>query len=436
MTEAAPRRAPWWRRRIRAAWLGRLACAAWPACDLLLPKRGDQWAFFTHPVKRGQFVENARAVFEQVKRDPSIRKRVFTRGGEPALGLEDAVATEVVELGSLAGLWALARCGVLLLTNSVPLDLRLEWDGGRHGHPRPALRRRTVVNLWHGIPLKALFALANPGQRRHGDRDPHRRRERRHYRGLVASSDADRHAMAAIFHPIHPDRVWATGLPRNDFLLAPEDGLPAPMRAELARVRALRRGRRLVLYAPTYRDSTAGDGRCYEFSHAEAARLRAVLQRHGAVMGVRMHYLRRDGEAPFGLERHLDGELLVDAGHAVAGELAPVLREASVVVTDYSSVYIDALYRDLPVLGFAWDLDDYRTRQNGLLYDLALAFPGPVATGFDAFLNALDRQLAARDWAPDAAYRTVQRLFFNRRDTGNARRVVERIRGALDGGPE
>ncbi len=74
--------------------------------------------------------------------------------------------TEVRVLGSLAGLWTLARCGVLLLTNSTTLDMSLAWRDGRYGAPRPLLRRRVVVNLWHGIPLKRLFALAQSGPAR------------------------------------------------------------------------------------------------------------------------------------------------------------------------------------------------------------------------------------------------------------------------------
>src|SRR5690606_20938139 len=103
--------------------------------------------------------------------------------------------------------------------------------------------------------------------------------------------------------------------------------------------------------------------------------------------------------------RHLDGRLVLDLGHDHFHEIAPLLRQSAVVVTDYSSVYIDALYLDLPVLGFAYDLEHYRDHQNGLLYDLDLAFPGPVARTFLDLLEALDRQLARPTFEPDEHYR-------------------------------
>lgn len=414
------------------AWLGAGLLALWRLLDLALPKRRDRWAFFTHPLKPGQFIENSRAVFEQVKADPRIRKIVFVRAAGVRLHIDDACNTEVHLLGSAAGLWALARCGVLLLTNSTSLDMSLAWRNGRYGALRPLLRRRVVVNLWHGIPLKRLFALAHPAQRAHGDRDAFRRRERRHYHGLVASSDVDAYAMSAIFHPIAPDKVWITGLPRNDFLRQPEHRLPADQRQALQELRARRRGRALVLYAPTYRDTAVAAQAVRCFDDAEVAQLKSVLRAHGAVLGVRGHYLR-NAPAAFA-PMHFDDELL-DLGHDEFHEIAPLLRESALVLTDYSSVYIDALYLRLPVISFAWDLADYRQCQNGLLYDMALAFPGPVVGEFPALLDALSQALAGRLLPAGERYEAARRLFFRHDDDGNARRVVERLQACLDGRP-
>jgi len=427
MRGSAPRDA---RPAVMPAWLGVPLLLAWRLLDLLVPKRRDHWAFFDHPLKPGQFIENARAVFEQVKDDPRVHCRVFVRGGQRPLDVSEHAHVRVLRLDSPRGLWALARCGVLLLTNSTALDMSLAWRNGGYAAPRPWLRRRVTVNLWHGIPLKRLFALANPDQRQHGDRDRHRRRERRFYTGLVASSTIDAHAMAAIFHPLPPTNVWVTGLPRNDFLRIAEDALPAGLRDELARVRALRGRRRLVLYAPTYRDASVAAERSYRFSDDEVVQLRQVLQRHGAVLGLRSHYLV-NGPAALDPVRHLDGEVLLDLGHAQFQEIAPLLRESALVITDYSSVYIDALYLGLPVLGFAYDLEHYRTRQNGLLYDLDLAFPGPMTTTFAALLAALDAVLAQPQYHPDERYLTARRLFFQHLDADNSRRVVQRIHAAV-----
>lgn len=399
----------------------------WWLCDRLLPKRGDHWAFFVHPLKPDQFIENARAVFEEVKNDPTLCKVIFTRGPASGLHLEGSCNLKIVDLQSIAGLRALARCGVLLLTNSIALDISWRWDDGSFLVLRPNLSRRIVVNLWHGIPLKRLFALTKPELRQHVDRVELRRKERAHYHGLISSSDVDSHAMIAMFHPIDPSRVWVTGLPRNDFLRRGDASLPKFLRDELQIVRALKQGRKLIVYAPTYRERSVEAAQYYQFSESEIERLRALLRKHNAVLGFRMHYFRK-GDNLFNLERYIDDDAIVDLGHARINEIAPVLREADLLVTDYSSVYIDALYIDKPVFSFAYDLEHYQSQQNGLLYDMELAFPGPVVATFTELLEALEQELLQPGQVANVRYRMARKFFFNHQDDCNAARVVGRLK--------
>ncbi|MHA6494559.1 CDP-glycerol glycerophosphotransferase family protein [Pseudomonas borbori] len=403
----------------------------WWLFDQVLPKRHDHWGFFIHPLKGDQFIENSRAVFEQVKGDPSIRKLIFTRG-EPGidLRLEATSNTHLVDLQSLAGLLALARCGVYLLTNSIALDMSWRWRHGGFSLLRANLTRRIVINLWHGIPLKRLFVLANPALQKSADRTGFRRVERAYYQGLVCSSDVDSYAMAAIFHPIAYSRLWLTGLPRNDFLRMAYPDLPAFLRDEVDAVRRCKGERRLVTYAPTFRESDVEAAQCYQFSDAEIQQLRALMSKHNAIFGFRMHYFRK-GEQLFNMERFIDGETIIDLGHKVIHEIAPVLRESDLVVTDYSSVYIDALYIDKPVFSFAYDLEHYQAQQNGLLYDIDLAFPGPVVKGFADLLAALDSELSLPEQVRSRHYQLTKKFFFNFHDDQNSARVVGRLKSLI-----
>ncbi|APU30962.1 teichoic acid biosynthesis protein B [Ectopseudomonas alcaliphila JAB1] len=412
------------RHKRLAVWL---ILPLWWLYDRLTAKRANHWAFFVHPLKPSQFVENSRAMFEAVKGDPRIYKRVFTRDLAADLRLDDACNTEVIDVQSLRGLYELARCGVYLLTNAVALDMSWRWADGSFSVVRPSLTRRVVVNLWHGIPLKRLFALANSEQRQRADRVAFRRRERRHYAGLIASSDVDSYAMTATFHPLPPERVWITGLPRNDFLRMDDEALPRFLHDEVELIRSLKGARRLLVYAPTFREDAFAGAECYQFSDKQVIRLKALLRQHNAVLGFRMHYFRK-GERLFNLEQHLDGETLIDLGHVVISEIAAVLREADLLLTDYSSVYIDALYLNKPVVSFAYDLEHYCSRQNGLLYDMDMAFPGPVVTDFDNLLQALDQELADGGQVANERYHLCRKLFFNHLDDGNAQRVLDKLR--------
>jgi len=412
-------------RPIRRRWLAALLLPIWRLADWLLAKDSHCWAFSEHPFKPGQFVENSRAVFEAIKSDPTIRKRVFTRNGSK-LDLQGSVNTEVVELQSLAGLLALSRCGVIFLTHAIGMDLSWRWPCNGFSVVKPSLTRRLVINLWHGVPLKRLYATANYEQRSRADRVPFRRRERAYYAGLIASSDVDSYAMAAIFQPLAYDSIWVTGLPRSDFLAMEFDALPSFLGEAERRIGAMTRGRRLVVYAPTFREHDFNGAACYRFSDAEIDALKALLARHDAALGFRMHYFRK-GDALFNMEDFLDGDRLIDLGHTAFPEMAPVLRAADLLVTDYSSVFIDALYIDKPVFSFAYDLDNYRNQQNGLLYDMELVFPGPVVRDMPSLLEALDAELRSPAQVGSERYRLCRQFFFKYRDAANARRVLAEV---------
>lgn len=400
----------------------------WCLLDRVLTKNNSHWAFFAHPLKTDQFVENSRAVYEFVKDDPSIRKVVFARGSVfDSRLLDESRNVRVFNIQTLAGLVALARCGVFLLTNSVALDMSWRWGGGSFSVIRASLEHRVVVNLWHGIPLKRLFGLAKPDLRKRAERIAYRRDERKYYTGLVSSSDVDGYAMAAMFEPIKYSQVWLTGLPRNDFLRMAYSQLPLFLSEEVDLVRRIKGAHRLIVYAPTFREQGPSGTDYYQFSDKEISDLRSMLKKHGAILGFRMHYFRK-GDVLFNMEKFIDGESIVDLGHSVVREIAPVIREASIIISDYSSVYIDALYVDKPVFSFAYDLDDYQEHQNGLLYDMELAFPGPVLKDFTKLLEALDTELAMPAQIQSERYRVTKKLFFNFNDDKNSERVVSRLK--------
>jgi len=140
-----------------------------------------------------------------------------------------------------------------------------------------------------------------------------------------------------------------------------------------------------------------------------------------------MHYFR-NGSRLFNLEEYFDGEVIIDLGHSVIKEIAPLLREADLVLTDYSSVYIDALYIEKPVISFAYDLQHYHMQQNGLLYDMGLVFPGPVVSDFESLLAVMEDELITARQVSRDHYRLCRKFFFNYLDAGNTQRVLDKLK--------
>ena len=378
--------------------------------DERTPKFDHWWAF---PVCAYDHLltGNERAVFEQVRDDPSIRKIVLTRGRRVSLEGENVV---VCPLDSPEGQYHLLRAKQIFVKHSPRINAKYPISAKLHN----------FINLWHGIPLKR-FGPASLDMEQKLDWVY---RENRDCRAVIASSKVDALAMAAAFYPLPYRDVWITGLPRNDFIVCDESRLPWDFLEEGRRLEAERAGRKLVLFAPTFKNAQADA--YYRFSDEELDWLRTWLEANNAVLGVREH--------------------MADRAHAYYAQLAPLgaldlsaarypnievlYRQSAALVTDYSSCAIDFMLTGRAAISFAYDFEHYAGTERGLFYDLDHVFPGPVCRDFASFSDALSDVFVSAPGQAEAELR--HRTFFDYDDDGNARRVAHRVRGLpFDSGP-
>jgi CDP-glycerol glycerophosphotransferase (TagB/SpsB family) len=216
--------------------------------------------------------------------------------------------------------------------------------------------------------------------------------------------------------------VWLTGLPRHDFILRRSEELPADMREQLARLRGLLGDRRLVLFVPTFRHGQ-GDA-YYRFSDDELAWLSHWLEENNALLGVREHMA--DHVRTYSATLSRIGALdLSDARFPIVEIL---YREAAVLITDYSSCFIDFMLTGRPALSFAYDHDSYAHDERGLFYELDQVFPGPVCRDFSGLAQALQGIFEPREALEQARYEWKRRMFFDYQDEENAWRVVQKVK--------
>jgi CDP-glycerol glycerophosphotransferase len=58
-------------------------------------------------------------------------------------------------------------------------------------------------------------------------------------------------------------------------------------------------------------------------------------------------------------------------------DIQPLLKITDVLVTDYSSVYMDYLLLDRPIIFFPYNYEKYMAANEGLLFDYNSMTPGP-----------------------------------------------------------
>jgi len=370
--------------------------------DQRTPKFDHWWAF---PVCAYDHLltGNERAVFEQVRDDPSIRKIVLTRGRRVSLDGENVV---VCPLDSPEGQYHLLRAKQIFVKHSPRINAKYPISAKLHN----------FINLWHGIPLKR-FGPASLDMEQKLDWVY---RENRDCRAVISSSKVDALAMAAAFYPLPYREVWITGLPRNDFIVCPESRLPSDFLEEGRRLETERGGRKLVLFAPTFKNAQA-DG-YYRFSEEELDWLRNWMAANDAVLGVREHMA--DRAHSYHAQLALLGALDLSAKRYPNIEV--LYRQASMLLTDYSSCAIDFSLTGRPVISFAYDFEHYAGTERGLFYDLDHVFPGPVCRDFASLSVALSGGFEGARDPVEAELR--RRTFFDYDDDSNARRVAHRVR--------
>jgi CDP-ribitol ribitolphosphotransferase len=233
---------------------------------------------------------------------------------------------------------------------------------GRH---RP---ETTVVQVWHAAGALKRFGLDGTV----GEQEAERAFLHRHYDYVVTAGRSSRGPYAsALRTPV--DRVLPLGTPRTDFFFD-----AAAMR--VARERLLARypkliGRRVVLYAPTFRGRGEARRAATGF---DAARLRALLP-DDHILVLKTHpNLDPAATATDGFD------VVIDPSH----EVNEVFTVADVLVTDYSSSLFEWALLRRPLVLFVPDLDEYAD-DPGMYLDYRTEMIGTQVADVDAAADAI-----------------------------------------------
>lgn len=226
---------------------------------------------------------------------------------------------------------------------------------------------------------------------------------------LVASQSAAPHYAEAFRQPLERF-VSHLGIPRTDVFFG-EERL-ARARAAVRRRYGLTDGRRVILYAPTFRGDSVTDARATD--DLDLGILRESLGDDHVIL-IRLH--------PFVRSRTTIGPDL--AGFAIDASDYPDINElmlvSDVLVTDYSSAIYEFALLGRPMVFFAPDYEAYE-EERGFYFDYRTGVPGPI---FDT-TQALAAYLRAGAFDTDRVER-FRRASFDVADGGSATRVTDEL---------
>ncbi len=237
-------------------------------------------------------------------------------------------------------------------------------------------KKHIIVNLWHGMPLKNIGYL-----------DPNSPKRPIRSKYITATSELYKKIIHKAFR-ISYDQIIKTGQIRNELLLNP--GVDALKKFNIDK------NLQIFIWMPTYRKSIIGDIRTDGktnralplFETNELEKLNTFLQKSRKFLIIKLHpmdYLNLHKFPSFSHILFLKNEDFEQKGI----QLYSLLGQTDVLLTDYSSVFIDYLLTEKPI-GFV--LDDMKQFEDnrGFVFKNPKNFmPGKIITSQKEFINFL-----------------------------------------------
>lgn len=178
---------------------------------------------------------------------------------------------------------------------------------------------------------------------------------------------------------IDESRVLPLGAPRADRFLSVNDS--SSVKEKLYQKYPEIRGKKLVLYAPTFRDDEAEDKKLLD--SVDTAEFNRRLGDEYALL-IRLH--PQIHRCDYTLEGAVDVTDYEDVGELTLA--------CDVMVTDYSSVCMDAALIKKPLYFYAFDLEKYNADRS-FYFDYKQYVPGPVAEDFTTLLDMIESDAAS-----------------------------------------
>lgn len=225
-----------------------------------------------------------------------------------------------------------------------------------------------ITQLWHAEGAFKKFGLSAPLT------DEVREREKKCSASLtyiVCSSKNVAPVYAEAFG-VDESKILPLGAPRIDSLLCERD--TDGIRAAFDEKHPECKGKKLILYAPTFRDDPETDKNIVKNIDMQA--FSRELGEEYCLL-IKLHPQIHSGEP-------VEGTVDVTQGHDI-GDLTLI---CDMLITDYSSVCMDFALLSKPCIFFAFDLEEYE-KERSFYFDYESYVPGTVARDFNEVINAI-----------------------------------------------
>ena len=361
-----------------------------------------------------KYADSPRAIYEKLKESDECRELRFIWCFRDSVRdsfsyLEEEPRTSIVRWGSEEYYETYAHAGYWITNTRIPAAIKRR-DGQEY------------VQCWHGTPLKRLGCDIETEAT-----------EPKEVTRKVFHDDAGRYTYFVSPSPYYTEvmtsafdlkavgkesAIIETGYPRNDFIVNHTEEDCAAIRKNLG----IPENKKVILYAPTYRENQKNKGTGYKYSEPlDFHHLREILGNEYVIL-FRAHYYIAQ---MFDFDEY--GDFIIDTSDYP--EINDLYIISDLLVTDYSSVFFDYGILRRPVIFYMYDLEFYRDDLRGFYLDLT-DLPGPITQSQEELEKLI---LNHEDWSSKAEYTEMYDRFIERfapYDDGHATdRVIKTVFG-------
>lgn len=352
---------------------------------------------------------NTKVIFEQLCKHSYFRPVWLSRKRKVVDQIKSKFGDETAALTySFAGLKSLASASAILFTH------------GTSDYPFLRLPRRAFkIQTYHGLPTKR-----GEYMRPKSERPPnffHKLILKYRFKPIdcfLSTSPFVSDIFSQRFG-LKREQIAETGYPCYDKLIK---GVPDPMLIDNLWPGAPK-CRKVVLYSPTYRKFSKT--KWFPFDDFEPVELSRFLEKENILMLMRPHPNEQFDISEF---KNISDRFM-DASQQTIEDVYSLLLITDAIITDYSSIFIEGLLRDIPTTFIPYDIESY---ERGLPFNYQKTTPGDKVLNQTEFLCSLKTTLDHKE-RYESEMERVRSLFFSTTDGNATKNVIKLLEKSIPG---
>lgn len=334
-------------------------------CGIIIPKNKNMIMFESFLGK--QYSDNPRAIYEYIKENYPDYK-MYWSVDRKSINYLKKYQIFTVKRFSIRWIFLMNRSKYWISNSRLPLWI-----------PKP--KNTIYIQTWHGTPLKKLALDMEEVHMPGTNTEKYKRNfmyEASKWDFLVSPNAYSTNIFKRAFK--FENTILETGYPRNDYLI--NNNNPSEIN-KLKEKLNIPIEKKVILYAPTWRDNYYFSKGRYKFDIPIDLNLLHKNLSKDYVLLIRLHYLISE---EINLSNYKG--FIYDLSHHV--DIRELYLISDILITDYSSVFFDYAILKRPIIFYVFDIEEYRDKLRGFYFDFEKEAPGPLVRNTEQLLEAIN----------------------------------------------